>query len=99
MALKADKNSNVFLVPAFTGLGAPHWIPDAKGAIFGLTLNSGIEELTLATLESIAFQTRELLEAMESDGGKISSIKVDGGMSNNSFFSQLLADTLKNRNL
>ena len=95
LALKAEKNSNVFLVPAFTGLGAPHWIPDAKGAIFGLTLNSGIEELTLATLESIAFQTRELLDAMQSDGGKISSIKVDGGMSNNSFFSQLLADTLK----
>ena len=95
LAIKAEKNSNVFLVPAFTGLGAPHWIPDAKGAIFGLTLNSGIEELTLATLESIAFQTRELLDAMESDGGKISSIKVDGGMSNNSFFSQLLADTLK----
>ena len=95
LAFKAEKNSNVFLVPAFTGLGAPHWIPDAKGAIFGLTLNSGIEELTLATLESIAFQTRELLDAMQSDGGKISSIKVDGGMSNNSFFSQLLADTLK----
>ena len=95
LAIKAEKNSNVFLVPAFTGLGAPHWIPDAKGAIFGLTLNSGIEELTLATLESIAFQTRELLDAMQSDGGKISSIKVDGGMSNNSFFSQLLADTLK----
>ena len=95
LAFKAEKNSNVFLVPAFTGLGAPHWIPDAKGAIFGLTLNSGIEELTLATLESIAFQTKELLDAMESDGGKISSIKVDGGMSNNSFFSQLLADTLK----
>ena len=95
LAFKAEKNSNVFLVPAFTGLGAPHWIPDAKGAIFGLTKNSGIEELTLATLESIAFQTRELLDAMQSDGGKISSIKVDGGMSNNSFFSQLLADTLK----
>ena len=95
LAFKAEKNSNVFLVPAFTGLGAPHWIPDAKGAIFGLTLNSGIEELTLATLESIAFQTRALLDAMQSDGGKISSIKVDGGMSNNSFFSQLLADTLK----
>ena len=95
LALEAEKNSNVFLVPAFTGLGAPHWVPDAKGAIFGLTLNSGIEELTLATLESIAFQTRELLEAMKADGGEISSIKVDGGMSNNSFFSQLLADTLK----
>ena len=95
LALEADKNSNVFLVPAFTGLGAPHWVPDAKGAIFGLTLNSGIEELTLATLESIAFQTRELLEAMKADGGEISSIKVDGGMSKNSFFSQLLADTLK----
>ena len=95
LASSADIDSKVYLIPAFTGLGAPHWKPDAKGAIFGLTLNSGINEIALATLEAIAFQTKELLEAMESDGAKISSIKIDGGMSNNSFFSQLLADTLK----
>lgn len=95
LASIADIDSKVYLIPAFTGLGAPHWKPDAKGAIFGLTLNSGINEIALATLEAIAFQTKELLEAMESDGAKISSIKIDGGMSNNSFFSQLLADTLK----
>ena len=95
LASSADIDSKVYLIPAFTGLGAPHWKPDAKGAIFGLTINSGINEIALATLEAIAFQTKELLEAMESDGAKISSIKIDGGMSNNSFFSQLLADTLK----
>ena len=95
LASSADIDSKVYLIPAFTGLGAPHWKPDAKGAIFGLTLNSGINEIALATTEAIAFQTKELLEAMESDGAKISSIKIDGGMSNNSFFSQLLADTLK----
>jgi len=95
LASSADIDSKVYLIPAFTGLGAPHWKPDAKGAIFGLTLNSGINEIALATLEAIAFQTKELLEAMEFDGAKISSIKIDGGMSNNSFFSQLLADTLK----
>ena len=95
LASSADIDSKVYLIPAFTGLGAPHWKPDAKGAIFGLTLNSGINEIALATLEAIAFQTKELLEAMESDGAKISSIKIDGGMSNNSFFSQLLADSLK----
>jgi glycerol kinase len=95
LASSADIDSKVYLIPAFTGLGAPHWKPDAKGAIFGLTLNSGINEIALATLEAIAFQTKELLEAMESDGAKISSIKIDGGMSNNSLFSQLLADTLK----
>ena len=95
LASSADIDSKVYLIPAFTGLGAPHWKPDAKGAIFGLTLNSNINEIALATLEAIAFQTKELLEAMESDGGKINAIKIDGGMSNNSFFSQLLADSLK----
>ena len=94
-ALEADPSSQVFVVPAFTGLGAPHWKPEAKGAIFGLTLNSGINEISLATLESVAFQTKELLNAMQADGAKVNSIKIDGGMSNNAFFSQLLADTLK----
>ena len=94
-ALEADPSSQVFVVPAFTGLGAPHWKPEAKGAIFGLTLNSGINEISLATLESVAFQTKELLNAMQADGAKVNSIKIDGGMSNNAFFSQLLANTLK----
>jgi glycerol kinase len=77
-----------------TGLGAPHWSPEAKGAIFGLTMNSTSNEICLAALEAVAFQTRELVSAMKADGGKLSSLKIDGGMSKNNFFSQILANTL-----
>ena len=93
-ALNADLNSEVCLIPAMTGLGAPHWSPEAKGAIFGLTMNSTSNEISLAALEAVAFQTRELVNAMKDDGGKLSSLKIDGGMSKNNFFSQILANTL-----
>ena len=93
-ALNADLNSEVCLIPAMTGLGAPHWSPEAKGAIFGLTMNSTSNEICLAALEAVAFQTRELVNAMKADGGKLSSLKIDGGMSKNNFFSQILANTL-----
>ncbi|MFL2753342.1 MAG: glycerol kinase GlpK [Gammaproteobacteria bacterium] len=93
-ALNADLNSEVCLIPAMTGLGAPHWSPEAKGAIFGLTMNSTSNEISLAALEAVAFQTRELVNAMKADGGKLSSLKIDGGMSKNNFFSQILANTL-----
>jgi glycerol kinase len=93
-ALNADLNSEVCLIPAMTGLGAPHWSPEAKGAIFGLTMNSTSNEICLAALEAVAFQTRELVSAMKADGGKLSSLKIDGGMSKNNFFSQILANTL-----
>ena len=93
-ALNADLNSEVCLIPAMTGLGAPHWSPEAKGASFGLTMNSTSNEISLAALEAVAFQTRELVNAMKADGGKLSSLKIDGGMSKNNFFSQILANTL-----
>ena len=89
-----NKDSKLLVVPAFTGLGAPHWDPEARGSIFGLTRDSGIPELTAATLESIAFQTRDLIEAMVKDGAIFTELKIDGGMANNSWFAQKLANTL-----
>ena len=89
-----NKDSKLLVVPAFTGLGAPHWDPEARGAIFGLTRDSGIPELTAATLESIAFQTRDLIEAMVRDGASFTELRIDGGMANNSWFVQQLANTL-----
>ena len=94
-ALDADPESRVFVMPAMTGLGAPHWVSDAKGAIFGLTMGSGQNEISLAALEAVAFQSKELINAMEADGGKITSLKIDGGMSKNNYFAQILANTIK----
>lgn len=96
-ALNADLDSEVCLIPAMTGLGAPHWSPDAKGAIFGLTMNSTSNEICLAALEAVAFQTRQLVNSMRADGGKLSSLKIDGGMSKNNFFCQILANALDTR--
>ena len=80
---QADPNQDVVLVPAFTGLGAPYWKPDCRGAMFGLTRNSGRAEIARATLESIAFQTRDLWQAMQGDWGAEAHVvlRVDGGMS------------------
>ena len=89
-----QKDSKIIVIPAFTGLGAPHWDPEARGAIFGLERNSGIPELTAATLESVAFQTKDLIGAMVKDGAKIDEIRIDGGMVANSWFAQQLANTL-----
>ena len=83
----------VYLVPAFTGLGAPHWDPDARGAIFGLTRDSGPAHLARAALESVCLQTRDLLAAMEADcGAAIDRLRVDGGMVENAWLLQALAD-------
>ena len=87
-------NSKILVVPAFTGLGAPHWDPNSRGSIFGLTRDSSIADLTAATLESIAFQTKDLIGAMESDGANFSELRVDGGMVVNNWFSQQLANIL-----
>ena len=87
-------NSKVLVVPAFTGLGAPHWDPDSRGSIFGLTRDTSIADLTAATLESIAFQTKDLIGAMENDGANFSELRVDGGMVANNWFSQQLANIL-----
>ena len=82
LAERADPNQRVVVVPAFTGLGAPYWRPDARGAVFGLTRNSGPAELARAALESVGFQTRDLLEAMRADWpeARAGVLRVDGGM-------------------
>jgi glycerol kinase len=87
-------NGGVYLVPAFTGLGAPHWDPDARGAIFGLTRATGPAELARAALESACYQTRDLLDAMAADGVEPVSLRVDGGMVANDWFVAFMADVL-----
>ena len=82
----------VHLVPAFTGLGAPHWRPDARGALTGLTLDTGREQVVTATLQSVAFQTAEVLDAMAADGALVERLAVDGGMAVNDWLCQFLAD-------
>lgn len=89
-----NMDSKALVVPSFTGLGAPHWDPRARGAIFGLSRDSGIPELTAATLESIAFQTKSLILSMIKDGANFKELRVDGGMAKNSWFVQNLANTL-----
>lgn len=85
----------VYLVPAFTGLGAPYWNPEARGAIVGLTRDSGVAEITRAALESVCYQTRDLIEAMIADGAnKPTALRVDGGMVANKWLVQYLADIL-----
>ncbi|MDE3735421.1 glycerol kinase GlpK [Metapseudomonas resinovorans] len=85
----------VYLVPAFTGLGAPYWDPRARGAIFGLTRDTGIKEIVTAGLQSVCYQTRDLLEAMAQDGAAApSALRVDGGMVENNWVMQFLADIL-----
>ena len=91
---KQINNNNVYLVPAFTGLGAPYWKPNVRGILTGLTRDTGRNEIIRATLESVAYQTSDLLNAMKKDGLKSSVIKVDGGMANNNWFIQFLTDIL-----
>ncbi len=86
--------TDVYVVPAFAGLGAPHWDPDARGAVLGLTRGSGRDEIVAATLQSVAYQTRDLIDAMSDDGIRPSVIRVDGGMVANDWFLQFLADVL-----
>jgi len=85
---------HVHVVPAFAGLGAPYWDPHARGAILGLSRDSGIAEIVTATLQAVAYQTRDLVEAMADDGIAPSVIRVDGGMVANDWFLQFLADIL-----
>ncbi|MGY6409668.1 MAG: glycerol kinase GlpK [Alkalilacustris sp.] len=97
LAEAADPAQEVILVPAFTGLGAPYWQPQARGAIFGLTRNAGPAELAKAALESVGFQTRDLLEAMRADWGAKGAgevLRVDGGMSASDWAMQFLSDIL-----
>jgi glycerol kinase len=85
----------VVLVPAFVGLGAPHWNADARGVISGLTLDSDADDLVVATLQSVAFQTGDLLRAAAGDGAAPDVLRVDGGMVANSWLCQFLADVLE----
>ena len=85
---------DVFVVPAFAGLGAPYWDPHARGAILGLTRGSGRDSIVTATLQSIAYQTSDLIRSMSEDGISPSVIRVDGGMVANAWFLQFLADVL-----
>ncbi|NTF91546.1 glycerol kinase GlpK [Agrobacterium rhizogenes] len=97
LAHLADEQEDVYLVPAFTGLGAPHWNSQARGAIFGLTRGTGVAELSRATLESVCYQTRDLLEAMASDypmDVRGATLRVDGGLSGSDWAMQALADCL-----
>ncbi len=86
---------HVHVVPAFTGLGAPYWDPDARGAVLGLTRDSGIDHIVTATLQAVAYQTCDLTRAMSDDGIAPSVIRVDGGMVANDWFLQFLADVLQ----
>jgi glycerol kinase len=94
LAESADPGQSVVLVPAFTGLGAPYWRPDCRGAVYGLTRNSGPAEFARAALESVGYQTRDLLEAMRADwtGATRGVLRVDGGMSASDWAMQFLAD-------
>jgi len=94
LAAEADPEQDVFLVPAFVGLGAPHWDADARGALFGLTLGTGRKEIARATLESVCFQTRDLLEAMQGDWQSAGEtvLRVDGGMAASDWTMQRLSD-------
>ncbi|MEM9279364.1 MAG: glycerol kinase GlpK [Pseudomonadota bacterium] len=97
MAKVADENQNVYMVPAFTGLGAPYWDADARGALFGLTRATGPNELSKAALESVCYQTRDLLEAMKRDWegfSETTTLRVDGGMVASDWTMQFLADIL-----
>ena len=94
-ARKVPDNGGVFVVPAFAGLGAPHWDMYARGAIFGLTRGSGSNHIIRAALESIAYQSREVLDAIVADTGiDIAELRADGGASANSFLMQFQADIL-----
>ena len=97
LAEAADPNQNVILVPAFVGLGAPYWNPECRGAAFGLTRGTGAPELARAALESVGFQTRDLLDAMAADWkstGVQPTLRVDGGMSASDWTMQFLSDII-----
>ncbi len=94
IAKSLKSNSGVYLVPAFTGLGAPYWIPNARGILCGLTRDTKRDQIVRAVLESVAFQSHDLFSSMKNDGLKPNLIKVDGGMIKNNWLSQFLADII-----
>ena len=92
MASSLSSNEGVYMVPALTGLGAPHWAPHARGAIYGITRDTGPAHFARAALESVAYQTHDLIKAIEGDGLSCAGIKVDGGMVANNWLTQFMAD-------
>lgn len=96
MATGVPDSHGIYMVPAFVGLGAPHWDPEARGSIFGLTLDSTGAHLARAALEAVAYQTFDLMEAMGKDGARHgTAVRVDGGMTANTWLCQFLADILQ----
>jgi glycerol kinase len=96
LAAQVPDSHGVYMIPAFVGLGAPHWDPDARGAITGLTLDAGFAHLARAALEAVAYQTLDLVEAMKADGAAPpAAIRLDGGMAANAWLCQFLADILQ----
>lgn len=96
LALKVDDTDGIYFVPAFSGLGAPHWNPEARGTLLGLSRGSTDAHIARAALESIAYQTYDILKAMESDSNStIKELRVDGGATNNKFLMQFQADILQ----
>lgn len=94
-ALKSKSENEIYVVPAFTGLGAPYWDAEARGAVFGLTRGSNNYDLIKATLQSMAYQTRDVVDTMQHDSGiEIPILRVDGGASNNNYLMQFQADIL-----
>ncbi len=94
LAAQVPDSGGVFLVPAFAGLGAPHWDPGARGALLGLTRGTGRAHIARAALESIALQSTELLQAMQTAGADLKELRVDGGAARNNLLMQLQADLL-----
>jgi glycerol kinase len=95
LAASADPQQRLYLVPGFTGLGAPFWVPQARGALLGLTAECGLPEIARAALEAVGYQTRDLVEAMAADAGiTVSTLRVDGGMAISDWTMQFIADIL-----
>jgi glycerol kinase len=93
LAMRADPRQRLYLVPGFTGLGAPYWSPHARGALIGLTAECGLPEIARATLEAIGYQTRDLVAAMAADAGMtVAALRVDGGMAASDWTMQFVAD-------
>ena len=94
IAFELGTNNGIYMVPAFTGLGAPYWSADARGAIFGITRDTGPADFIRAALEAVAYQTNDLISAMAQDGMRPTNIKVDGGMAANNWLMQFLSDII-----
>ena len=94
IATAQNSNNGVYMVPALTGLGAPHWAPKARGAIYGITRDTSPAHFVRAALESVAYQTNDLFKAIALDGIRVAAVRVDGGMTENNWLMQFLADII-----